>query len=204
MNNVTAQQSNPSMETEYPGEVNVNINKEEMQEFQRFITEIKGMDLIFYQALCGWRSKKGINSDTYLDVGYIKDYSKFFDVDKKMKYCNEEFASTLSNSIYGLISHITTTGNLTEREIYDLWNGHMDSINYDIITNYYTGNTGEIKIECADRITSFCCEFSAYTKKARSGSTLNAFKETIVSIFTNRANQPQPQKNIKDIILNRR
>ena len=186
------------------GNINVNVAKNENTEFQRFITEIKGMDIVFYQALCGWRTKRNISEKTYLDIP-IPEYSNYFIIDTKMRYCNEEFASTLSNSIYGLVSHITTTGNLTEREIYDLWDGLIDSINYDITTDYTSDNFYQIKIQSADRITAFCCEFSAYTKKARSGTTLKAFAETILSIFNTRlGGTEQKEKSLKDKILSLR
>lgn len=190
--------------TEHDSEINVDMEQSKNEEAQRFFTEVTGLDLIFYQALCGWQSKAQVNEKSELGMP-ILEYSRTFAINKNMRYCNEAYASSLAHSTYGLINHLVATSNLTEKEIYDLWDTYVDSINYDMITDFYGADNYGIKIESADRITMFICMFSTYTKKARSGTTLDAFTKTIMSIFQHRigVGLPPSEKSVKDKILGR-
>ena len=182
--------------------LNVDMASRDTGEFQRYSTEIKGLEIVFYQALCGWQLKTKNIKGEILEM-QSDELKRYFDVNRKMRYCNEEFASSLANSVYGLVSQITTTGNLTEREIYDLWDTTIDGFDYDILTDYHDQNNYDIKIESADRITVFCCSFSAYTKKARGGYTLQKFAENVLSIFQTKIGgvQNTAGKSLKDKIL---
>jgi hypothetical protein len=182
--------------------LNIDMQKQEQGDFQRYTIDEKGLEIIFYQALCGWKSKIDISNEEILEIT-LSNPTKYYDINADMRYINEKGASSLSNRLHGLISHITTTGNLTEREIFDLWDGLIESIIFDLLTNYYQkSNPMELRIENIDTIIAYCCTYSAYTKKARGGFTLKTFQETIMSIFNTRSGLEQkPEGGLLSRIL---
>ncbi len=174
-------------------EINIPIAKTD-SEFQRYIVDIDSLTYAFYEAFAGYK-KVRIQEKTQI-VGMEKiEEKEVYVQDKNVALLNESGASFLKSSIYGLISHIATTGKLTEDFILHLWDSKLRSIEFTLLDNYYfQGNTFGIRdVSVIPEIITTLASLSTITFKAIDGFTLQQLTETIITALRKEENL-QPQK----------
>jgi len=135
--------------------------------------------------------------------------NKAFKSDENIRLMNDDGANFLYHSILPLISHVTTTGKLSEMDIYNLWNGKLTSLEFKLLDSYYLPpivdgvkrpdlqNPYQLKSgDIGDIITSLAILY-AITKKAEKGFTLTELAESFAtaSIY-NHSPQQQPKGGI--------
>ncbi len=93
--------------------INLNIENENNEvEFQRYITNANDFEKIFLKLFCGYRETQKEKENAI-----SKEYITTYYIDENARICNEACASYLYNEVYTLINHLTTTSNLSEKDI---------------------------------------------------------------------------------------
>jgi hypothetical protein len=104
-------------------------------EFQKHILDINPLELAFYKVFSGWReitteSKRKL----YDNERTIKVVS--FKIDRYSRCLNEWGASELFTQVVPLVSPGSATSHLKPIEIYNLWNGHLTTIETLLLDAY--------------------------------------------------------------------
>ena len=160
-------------------------------EAQKYFTDPDPVSLMFYCALSGYRVVYIPHvTETF---GHKKiEMEKTYTIDKVSRVSNEDGANFVMSSVMPLISPLMTTSKLSEKQIYNLWNGKIDDIIQSLLMSYYIDkNPYEININRFASITTMLCELYGITSKAKEGFTLTQLAQSfITSTITRTGNDP--------------
>ena len=155
--------------------INLNIENENNEvEFQRYITNANDFEKIFLKLFCGYRETQKEKENAI-----SKEYITTYYIDENARICNEACASYLYNEVYTLINHLTTTSNLSEKDITNIWHIKAKMISHNLAYNYFfENNTYEIRdYFYIPSIIQIILSFVPITKKALEGFTLIQSKQ---------------------------
>ncbi len=141
-----------------------------------------------YSALCGWR----------FSFDFETNEIEGKEIDQNARIINEAGANYCTYAIYGLISHLTSTSNLTEQQIQILWDIRLRSLERRILTNYlFDDNAYELKseLDIVD-IEMQLLSFYPITLKALKGFTLQQITNTIITQFLKHENNDLSQQTL--------
>lgn len=196
---------------EIEGQPNIttDLSNDTSPEIQKYLTDMSGLELKTYKALCGWRLKHEKNEAQFLgkDTGYIE---QIYTINKKARFCNEDCGSFIANSIDGLVSPVSQSSKLTEMQIFNMWNGFADAISFALISNEYirdeygNKNSYEIKSDSIDMIYAFVLSQQPALMKSKDGFMFKALREIVMSVYnslTRSPNKDQDQKGFFNSVL---
>ena len=172
--------------------------KKQTAEIQRYILDTSELNTAFYSAFSGWR--KIIIEHKRTTAGITEtEFETKYTIDKKVRIMNESGSNFIANSIFGLVSHITSTSKLSEKQIILAWDGKLRSIEFKLLDNYYfEGNTFEIKSQTdIPEIITTLATLSTITFKAIEGFTLEQITNTIISTLTRKEQQNESENENK-------
>jgi hypothetical protein len=158
-------------------------------DFQSEITDADYLKLAFYQKFCGWVEYTKVTETSVLGMKQ-KEFEKQFTVDRFGRTMNEIGGSYLFSSCLPLISRLTTTSNLSDANIYNLWNGKITSIEFVLLDSYYAKpkassgfrqNPYDLNIERLGDVSAYLATLSAITAKAKGGFTLKELAESFIT-----------------------
>jgi hypothetical protein len=126
----------PPKDVQYSGDV-VNAGKDQMDvEFQKHILNVNVMQLAFYKAFSGWRAVDETEEKTLFGRTKLTTKTKY-KVDYYVRFMNEAGANFCFNTVYPLISPASSTSHAKPIDIYNLWNGHLFTIEITLLDSYY-------------------------------------------------------------------
>jgi len=168
-------------------------SKDDKIEYQKYITDTEKLKEIFLISLAGYyvTEKEIVKKIGSVEVRQRK---QILEKDESKAFMNENGAYYLYSQLVPLISQLTTTSNLDEKNIFVAYNSKVTTLIFTLLDNYYFhGNTFGLRIEYLPDIISFLCSFQLISYKAREGFTLKQVSQTFISLFKTEA-RPTEEK----------
>ena len=184
-----------------PDVFNVEMDGNKIGEtFQRYITDTNPLLQAFYQAWCGHRAITRTETSKVLGKQIENNYIEYV-IDYNSRIINESGAGYVLSAVSPLISPLTTTSNLSDREVYNLWNSKRIVIRHTLLRSYFVDtviiytdpstkkevtkvvrNPYELNPFRVADITTTVLSLYAVTNKSKGGFTLKQLSESIMTL----------------------
>jgi hypothetical protein len=165
-------------------------------DYQKYITDVSDAEFVFLASFAGYRKQIEIKEVDMLGEKREIRTEKIVRLERG-RLMNEEGATFLFNSYYGLISKGTQTSKLTDAEIYNLWNAKIDSTTSRLLKSYYIDNNPfELEPENVPEIITILLTFYPLTKSSSGGFKLRELAESFITTNNYRMGiEPKPRGN---------
>jgi hypothetical protein len=186
-------------EQQNPDGIKVSLDRDDMiqqklaPEYQKFITDPEPMEKVFLFNLCGYRVKYETRLENVGMNQMRPKQTKTYYIDKNARLMNETGALYLYNGFTPLLNQLSSTSNITNRELFDMWNGKIDSTNEALLDAVIDDNIYNYRLARHSDVIGFLCSLYQIGMKSRNGFTLTKLAESFMTII--RGTQEQnPQK----------
>ena len=172
-------------------------DREQSPDFQRYATSVSGMLKINFRIhLCDWdevQNKSDIKGKIWEGMSVMDRYFAPRKNAIENRKCNERCADMLSSSLYGLVNQSALLSNVSEQQIYDMWNGYKHDIRMDLLKNIYLRhNSYKIKDGEINSINAYHTTWMLPAYMARGASAMKAFTEQVYSVFNSQSRMGYP------------
>lgn len=171
-----------------------NLKDNTRPEFSQHITATSFVEALFNKKLCGWRE---VTTETKKTTPFGEDsfFKKEFKINKETRLCNEDCSSYVRASVDGAINHLTQTGKLSAKQIYNIWKILHDEIFWTLEYNYRRfGNSFNIKEGMIPSISNYALSWHTISYKALDGWTLEELaRNRLEQTYMEHRLDPRPQ-----------
>jgi hypothetical protein len=161
--------------------------------FQRHITDVQFFKLALYTQWCGWRVKEAVKITKKLGME-SRNVTREIVVNPKTRIMNEDCADYIYGKALPLISHILATGKMTDLQIFNEWNGLIDSVVWTLARICYgrkgAKNYYDLVPNRLGDVTSTLASMAGMTYKSSGGFTLSKLAETLITQNINQNQVP--------------
>jgi hypothetical protein len=183
---------------------NIQLQTKEIPlDLQRFMLDPEPLKTAFNFLFCGWILVPKPQTKTMIGITKIETIN-VVEIDKKSRICNESGANYLYYSVSPLINQLSSTSDLQEIMIYNLWNAKMITLITTLARSiYFEGNPYEFKEHRVGDVITQLSSHVVITMKAHKGFTTRELAETIISSTLSRLGVQEKEKGFFDKFFHR-